>query len=224
MSYRDCSKKHNISVTVLHRHNQFKKLNPGKNMKPQGGQTILSDNVERLIVESLITCSSWGYPLTTFDLRSMVKSYLDAKGSNIKMFKDNMPGIDFAMCFLSRHRNTLSQRLCQNIKRSRTQVSRENINEYFNNLEQSLTNIPPCNILNYGETNLSDDPGRIKVISKRGCKYPERVMNNSKSCTSVMFSCTGDGELLPPYTLYSIQIITHIYTLDCWWSQKFKVQ
>lgn len=101
-----------------------------------------------------------------------MKSYLDTKGNNIKKFKDNMPGIDFAMCFLRRHRDTLSQRLCQNIKRSRTQVSREDINEYFNNLEHSLNNIPPSNILNYDETNLSDDPGTIKVISKRGCKYP----------------------------------------------------
>lgn len=62
MSYRDCSKKYGIPVTVLHRHNKFKELNPGKNMKPQGGQTILSKNVEQLIVESLMTCSLWGYP------------------------------------------------------------------------------------------------------------------------------------------------------------------
>lgn len=183
MSYRDCSKKYGIPVTVLHRHNKFKELNPGKNIKPQGGQTILSKNVEQLIVESLITCSSWGYPLTTLDLRTIVKSYLDTKGTNIKKFKYNMRGIDFAMCFLRRHRDTLSQRLCQNIKKSRTQVSRKDINEYFNNLEHSLNNIPPSNILNYDETNLSDDQERIKVISKRGCKYPERVMNHSKSCT-----------------------------------------
>lgn len=95
-------------MTVLHRHNKIKELNPGKNMKPQGGQTILSKNVERLIVEILITCSSWGYLLTTFDLRTIMKSYLDTKGTNIKKFKDNMPGIDFAMCFLRRHRDTLS--------------------------------------------------------------------------------------------------------------------
>lgn len=62
--------------------------------------------------------------------------------------------------------SSLSQRLCQNIKRSRTQVSREDINGYLNNLEHSLNNIPPSNILNYDETNLSDDPGRIKYPLK----------------------------------------------------------
>lgn len=63
-----------------------------------------------------------GLSIDTFDLRTIVKSYLDTKGTNIKKFKDNMPGIDFAMCFLRRHRDTLSQRLCQNIKRSRTTI------------------------------------------------------------------------------------------------------
>lgn len=69
-------------------------------------------------------------------------------------------------------------------------------------LEHLLSNIPPCNISNYNETNLSDDPGKIiVVISKHGCKYPERVMNHSKSCTPAMFSRTDDGEFLPPYSL-----------------------
>jgi len=67
-------------MTVLHRHKKITELNPGKNMKPQGGQTILSKKVEQLIVESLITCSAWGYSLTTFDLRIIVKSCLDSKG------------------------------------------------------------------------------------------------------------------------------------------------
>ena len=32
----------------------------------------------------------------------------------------------------------------------------------------------------------------------RGTKYPERVMNNSKVCYSLMFSGNAAGELLPP--------------------------
>lgn len=98
--------------------------NSSKNMKSQNGQTILFKNVEKLIVENLITCSSWDYPLTTFDLRSIVKSYLDSKGTNIKKFKNNVPGIEFVMCFLRYHRDSPSQRISQNIKISRKQVLR----------------------------------------------------------------------------------------------------
>lgn len=49
----------------------------------------------------------------------------------------------------------------------------------------------------------TDDPGGRKVISKRGCKYPERVMNNSNASTSVIFAAAAaaDGKLLPPYVV-----------------------
>lgn len=50
----------------------------------------------------------------------------------------------------------------------------------------------------------------LKLFPKRGCKYPERVMNHSKSCTSVMFACTGDSELLPPYTVYKHCTCIHL--------------
>lgn len=63
LTYRKCSDKHNIPTTVLHRHNKFRKANPGKHLKKQGGQCTLSEPVEQLIVKQLITCSSWGYPL-----------------------------------------------------------------------------------------------------------------------------------------------------------------
>lgn len=65
-----------------------------------------------------------------------------------------------------------------------------------------------CNTINYDETNLSDDPGKIKVITKRGKKYPERVMNHSKASTSLMMAAAADGTLLPCYVVYKSQ---HLY-------------
>ena len=62
--------------------------------------------------------------------------------------------------------------------------------------------MPLSNIVNYDETNLSDDPGKRKVIIRRGTKYPERVINSSKSSTSVMFAAAADGTILPPYVVY----------------------
>ena len=44
--------------------------------------------------------------------------------------------------------------------------SKTAIISYFNNLQKTLENIPPQNIINYDETNLSDDPGRKKVAVK----------------------------------------------------------
>lgn len=110
-----------------------------------------------------------------------------------------------------RNKEKLSIRLCQNIKRARAGVSKEILNNYFDNLAISLAGVPPSNIVNYDETNLTDDPGRRKVITKRGCKYPERVMNHSKASNTVMFAAAADGKLLPPYVVYKS---THIS--DSW--------
>jgi len=51
--------------------------------------------------------------------------------------------------FIERRNKALKTRLGENIKRSRAAVSRTVINEYFDNLEISLSGIPPQNIINY---------------------------------------------------------------------------
>lgn len=205
-SIRGAAKKFNIHHSVVYRHFKSK-----GSLKKQGGQTALSPTEEDFIVQRLKTCADWGYPLDSFTLRMLIKEYLSASGKLVKKFKNNTPGKDFAYSFLKRHKKQLSERLCQNIKRSRAAVSREILTEYFERLENELKDVPPQNIINYDETNLRDDPGRKKVIVKRGCKYPERVMNSSKSSTSVMFSAAGDGAMLPVYVVYKA---VHIY--DSW--------
>lgn len=101
--------------------------------------------------------------------------------------------------------------MCQNIKRSRAAVTPDEINKYFDNLTKCLEGVDPSHIINYDETNLSDDPGRKKIVCKRGTKYPERVMNQTKTSTSVMFAATANGQLLPPYVIYKS---LHLY--DTW--------
>ncbi|CAH2087506.1 unnamed protein product [Euphydryas editha] len=104
--------------------------------------------------------------------------------------------------FLKRYNDSISFRMCQNIKKLRAQVSPDTITKLFVQLEESLKDLDPKNIANYDETNLSDDPGRKKIIAKRGTKYPERVLNQSKSSISLMMAGTAAGELLPPYVIY----------------------
>jgi hypothetical protein len=55
--------------------------------------------------------------------------------------------------------------------------------------------------------------GKKKIITRRGCKHPERVMNTSKSATSIMFAATGDGKLLPPYVVYKSQNLYSSWTV-----------
>ncbi|XP_046684451.1 MFS-type transporter clz9-like [Homalodisca vitripennis] len=186
-------------------------MKKGSEMKKKGGQTVLSEEEEKIIVDRLKTVGEWGYPIDSITLRLLVKEYLDRRGKTVIKFKDNLPGKDFVYSFLQRYKAQLSFRMCQNIKRSRAAVTPELINEYFDNLEVELKDVPKSHIVNYDETNLCDDPGRTKVITRRGCKYPERVMNSTKASTSVMFAASGDGTILPPYVVYKAQ---HLY--DSW--------
>ena len=104
----------------------------------------------------------------------MAKAYLDKANRQVNQFKNNIPGEDWARSFLRRHSYELSRRHCQNIKSSRVEMKQEDFENYFKNLSQVITDVPPENILNYDETNLSDDPGQEKLIFKRGKKYPEQ--------------------------------------------------
>ncbi|XP_066943531.1 uncharacterized protein [Macrobrachium rosenbergii] len=176
-----------------------------KHIKKSGGQTILTNEEEAIIVDHLLTLSQWGFPLDMSDLRVLIKMYLqvDRRGVTIKRLKNNFPGCDWACSFLK-------QRMNQNIQVAGAKVTPSIIHSYFRHLEATIENIPPDNLINYNETNLSDDPGRKKVIIHRGCKYPERITNSTKSSVSLMFACTASGKILPPYVVYKAK---HFYDL-----------
>ena len=121
----------------------------------------------------------------------------------VKQFTDGVtPGNDWVQGFIDRHKEQLSERFGNNIKRARAAVSNETLDSYFNELEKALEGVDPKGIFNYDESNLSDDPGKKKFIFKRGVKYPDRVINHTKSSISIMMCGSADGCILPPFVVY----------------------
>ncbi|CAG5035401.1 unnamed protein product [Parnassius apollo] len=45
--------------------------------------------------------------------------------------------------------------------------------------------------------------GVEKFITKRGTRYPERVMHHTKASVSLMIAGSADGQILPPYVGYT---------------------
>lgn len=201
MTYRSASEAFQVPIATLC--NKIKNKHP---MRP-GGLTALSQEEELSLRSGIEKAAEWGFPLTRMDIRTLVKQFLDAQGKRVKCFKENMPGLDWFYKFLKRN-PVLTERMCQNIKRCRAELSPEIIHAYFDNLSQIIQDVPACNIINYDETNLCDDPGRTKVVCKRGTKYVNRILDSSKSSTSIMVSATGSGKLLPAYVVYRAQ---HLY-------------
>ena len=57
---------------------------------------------------------------------------------------------------------------------------------------------------------LQESPGK-KAVFKRGKKYPERIINNSKSVISIMFAGTASGKLLVPYVVYKGESLWNVW-------------
>ena len=127
---------------------------------------------------------------------------LDKHGVTVAKFRDNVPGHDWALSFMKRHSDQIKNRMCQNITKKRAGVNVETVNNNFAELSKTLEGVPPQNIINYDETNLTDDPGRRRMIFRRGVKNPERILNGTKSSTSLMLADTAAGELLTLYVVY----------------------
>lgn len=171
-----------------------------------GGQKVFSAEEENQFVAHAIAMSSFGFPITTMDLRCVVKAYLERSGRKVPCFKNgNLPGREWARSFMARHKDVLSQRLSKNISYARAANDEEVLDIFFKNLEEELKDMPPENIWNFDETNVQDDPGSKKVITRRGSKYPEQIQNSSKSSTSIMVCGNAAGETLPLYVCYKAE-------------------
>lgn len=198
-SLRRAAAYHKIPFATLN--NKFH----GRHINKNGGQSVFSEMEERSFINAAGVCGEWGFPLTLTDLRHLAKNYLDKQGRNVAKFKENVPGIDWAYSLLQRHKDELSQKVAANIKRARANVSRETVINYFDNLLETLKDIPACRIFNYDETNLQDDPGKKQMLFRRGTKYPERICNFTKSSISLMMCGSASGVLLPPYVIYKAE-------------------
>lgn len=64
-----------------------------------------------------------------------MKKYLDKKGVDIPILKDNLPGDDMVALFIQR--NNLAVRIASNIKRSRASVDQDDINKFFDNITKN---------------------------------------------------------------------------------------
>lgn len=201
LSIRQASEQFAVPYTTLQ--NALKGNHPLKMGRP----IALSQEEEQHLVEGLLTCARWGFPLQSTDVRNIVQMYLNNAGKIEKRFKDNRPGLEYVRAFFKRN-PALTLRLSENVKRARASVTRDTIRTYFQNLAASLENVPASHVVNYDETNFTDDPGQVKVIVKRGVKHAERIKDTSKTSISVMMAAAADGTLLPPYTVYKSK---HIY-------------
>ena len=52
------------------------------------------------------------------------------------------------------------------------------------------------NIINFNETNFTDESGSFEVITRRACRHAERIIDHSKQSKNIIFVASGVGYLL----------------------------
>lgn len=173
----------------------------GKHDKKTGRPPVFSSEEENLFIQHILAVSELGLPVSLYDVRCIVKQYLDKSKRNVPTFSNNMPGWEWGKLFLERH-NVFSAKLAVNIARKRAQVDENAVKQYFSHLENELKDVPPENIYNFDETGFHDTPTKCKLLFRRSCRHPEVVRNSTKSCFTVMFCGNAVGEMLPPYIIF----------------------
>ena len=167
-----------------------------------GGQTSLSTDEETCIVQNIATLADWGYPMDGQEFASLVRDYLQDRSRTIMKFCDNTPAADWIKSFLRNSGLLFQPAYAETSPESKGIYP---MKWYLLTLKigwHPLRVILPSNIINFDETNLTDDPGQKKCIFRRGCKYHDRIMNSTKASTSIMTSCSASGVLLHHYIVY----------------------
>ena len=197
MSIRKASRKYSMPYGTVFNHCH------GLHKLKTGGQPRLSSEAENKLAETIETLAQWKVPVDFMDVRLLVKDYLDRQGISDRRFRNNCPGPDWLKSFMKRHK--LTKRIADNVKPVRAEISVNDVTKYFDELQTILHGIPPENLINYDETNITDDPGAKHVICHCGIKRVERKIYHSKTAVSLMFNISADGTFLAPMVVYKAQ-------------------
>ena len=184
----------NVPKSTLHRKVQ------GLQTKKHGGQLNLSVECEQSLLQIVNSLTEWKVPLCGYDIRLLVKHYLDKRDVVHSVFKNNVPGISWLRGFMKR--NQLVVRIADNVKPARFEITPDAVHNFFNHVEKTLEGVPPTNVFNFDETNFTDDPSRKKCVVRRGLRRVERKSVHSKQAFSVMFCGSASGFYLPPMVVY----------------------
>ncbi|XP_039285642.1 uncharacterized protein LOC120351697 [Nilaparvata lugens] len=190
---REASRKYNIPRQTL-----INKLN-NKHTKTPGKPVVFSKEEEDCFVDHIIHISKMGIPIGLYDLRLIIKGYLDSINKKVQCFQNNVPGYEWGKSFLNRHKIAIKECFARNISQKRAAVNEAIINNFFDNFEKEIENVPESNIFNMDETGFHDNPASKKLLFPRSLRHPEKVLNQTKTCYTGVFCGSASGELLPPY-------------------------
>lgn len=144
----------------------------------------LLDKVVKDINENNLTYrqgeDKYGIPKSTLArwcTNKQTKRVIDSKGIEDKRFLQNKPGNKRDRSFLKRQKDDLKARFCHNINRARASLTPELMNGYFRELQESIADVPPQDLLNYDETSMQHNCRKNSVEPASVRKKLETLQN-----------------------------------------------
>lgn len=200
MSYRKAALHHRINRGKLFHH-----VKNSQSTEKPGPREIFSEEEQNELKSYLSECLKKGWPRRLKDLTDAAHFLLKKRlGESCKK-----PSDTWGRRFLQR--NNLSLRKPENISRSSSNLTKENICNWSNDVRHSLESqnlqhllSDPSRIFNADETFMLLNPTRGNVIAPVGHKYVyETAAGNEKEGITAMCGFSADGKALKPFLIFS---------------------
>jgi transposase-like protein len=166
MSFRVASEAFGVPSTTIS--DNLKSISKSNQL---GRPPVLSEEIEKLLVDALIKLADWGFGLTKIQIKQVIQNY--SISSNQNLFKNGIPGRSFFRGFLSRWNHVISRRLAGNLPVNRAAaLSSHNINQFFDLCQKYYDYLDihnkPQNVYNVDESGLSGSQGSLQIFCKKG--------------------------------------------------------
>lgn len=182
-------------------------------------RTALTPEEEEHLVAGMIFANRAGAGLNREDVGSIIKDYLEQTPERANPFKNNTPGRDWMRSFYNRHKDKLSERNQDGLAMKRSaKATPEVVNAFFDLYEDRLKDLgmdtenpDPTRIYNLDETGLNGKCAKRVFVEKGEPHVYLHQPTEGKVNYTVMVCVSGNGEYLPPFTIYKASS-EHMFT------------
>lgn len=207
----EAAKKFNVPRITLH--NKITGKSPIE--CSMGPSTILSKEEENILEIWIKEMLDKHIPVTKEDLMDSVQRIIVDKNQETP-FKDNRPGKKWYTSFLKRH-PTIAERAAQNLCTARDNVTQEDIEKWFSEVESDLKDRGLIEIVKHPERVFNADgsafffnPKPGHVLARKGDKNVYASSGDDKENLTVLVTGNAAGELAPTLVVYNYTRIPSI--------------
>lgn len=204
MTVRAAAEQFGVPKSTLHR-----KLKGESVYCKMGPKTVLTEQEEQEIVDTILYAAEQGFPLTKSQLVDTVQRYLNNANRKSK-FPNNRPQKKWFKAFMKRHPN-ISIRKAQKLSTKRASITEEELRDWFNKLKnyllkKDLLDIDASRVFNLDETNFPLIPDKELVLAETGSQSVHKIVSSSeKTCVTVLTLASASGEICNPLILYRLK-------------------